>query len=78
MELIKIKTQDDYGKDFFLTLLKIKNWCMIQVCLSMMVYGRSLPYLNITLGSGRLFGFNFQIWKFGICIELLSRCWGVN
>lgn len=75
MELISFKKQEDYGRDFYLTLLKIKNWCMIQVCLSTMVYGRSWPYLSIILGSGRLLGFNFQIWKFGICIELISRSW---
>jgi hypothetical protein len=76
MKLIETKVQDDYGKDYYLTILKLKNrWCLSQMCLSTGIYGRSWPYLNITMGSGRFFGFSFQIYKFGATIELFSRSW---
>ena len=75
MQLIKFERQEDYGRDLHLTILKIQNWCLLQSCFSTMVYGRSFPYLSLIFGSGRLFGFNFQVYKFGICIELLTRSW---
>lgn len=75
MKLIQFRHQEDYGHDFYLTLLQVKRWCLVQSCFSTAVYARSFPYLNITMGSGRLFGFSFQVLWFGVTIELISRSW---
>jgi hypothetical protein len=75
MNLIKIKLQEDYGHDLYVTLFQVKNWCIMQSCFSKMVYGRVCPYFNLTLGSGRLVAISFQIWYVGFTVELISRAW---
>jgi len=75
MKLIEFRVQEDFGKDIYIHLLVIKRWCLFQSCLSFMEYGRSWPYLNITMGSGRLFGLSFQVLWFGITFEIFTRNW---
>ncbi len=73
--LFRLCKKGDYGKDYHFNLLEVGNWCLIQSCFTIGMYGRSWPYLNITLGSGRLFSVSFQFWRFGVIIELISRSW---
>jgi hypothetical protein len=75
MKLFEFKHQEDYGHDVYITLLKVRRWCLIQTCFSTMEYGRAWPYLNITLGYGRMFGFTFEVLSVGISFEVLSRSW---
>jgi hypothetical protein len=75
MKLIDIHQRKDYGRDIYFILLQIKSWCLIQSCFHLMLYGRSFPYLNISFGSGRLLGINFQVLSFGFTVEFLSRSW---
>ncbi len=78
MKLFKFKCVEDYGKEFYLDIFRINNWCLIQSCFLIGHYGRWFPYLNITLGSGRLLGINFQIWRFGATMEFVSRTWFIE
>lgn len=75
MKLFQFRQKKDFGKDYYLTLIQVKRWCFIQSCFSSTVYSRSWPYLNLTMGSGRLLGVSFQVWCFGVTIELISRGW---
>lgn len=75
MKLFKFKYVEDYGHEYHLTILKLKNWCLFQSCFLIGIYARSFPYLNITMGQGRFFGITFQIWRFGVTIDFLSRSW---
>lgn len=75
MNLIKFRVVEDFGHEYHLSILQIKNWCLFQSCFLIGIYARYFPYLNITSGSGRLLGINFQIWRFGATIELVSRSW---
>jgi hypothetical protein len=75
MRLFRYLNRGGYGKDYHLNLIEIGGWCLIQSCFTIGVFGRYFPYLNITMGSGRLLGISVQVWRFGIVIEFLSRSW---
>lgn len=75
MRLFRYNYNSTYGKDYCLNIFEINRWCLIQSCFVIGVLGRNFPYLNITFGSGRLIGINFQIWRFGVTLEFLSRSW---
>jgi hypothetical protein len=75
MKLITFKHREDFGHDLYIILLQVKRWCLVQSCFSTIEYSRSLPYFNLTMGSGRLISVSFQIWIVGFTIELVSRSW---
>jgi hypothetical protein len=75
MKLINVKLIEDYGKDLYIILIQVKGWCFIQSCFSFNDYQRSFPYLNITMGSGRLFEINLDVGKIGLCISFFTRSW---
>ena len=75
LKLFKLKYEEDYGHNFYVTLIQIKRWCLVQSCFCTAVYGKGFPYLNLTLGGGRLIAVNFDFWKIGMCVELFSRSW---
>lgn len=75
MKFIEFKYQEDFGHDLYIHICKVKGWCLIQSRFSTMVYGRSWPYLNITMGSGRMLGISFQVLWFGVTFEIITRSW---
>lgn len=75
MNIFKYRHEEDFGDNFYITIIQIKRWCLIQSCFCTAVYGRGFPYVNITLGGGRLFAINFDFWKVGMCVEFISRSW---
>lgn len=75
MKILDFKIQDDFGRDIYLIILKYRNWCLLQCCFSWMEYGGIFPYLNITMGSGRLFYITFNVLKCGLAINFLGRSW---
>jgi len=75
MKLIKFKHRWDYGHDFYVTLLKFEKWCVFHGCFYTAVYGRTFPYLNIVMGSGRLLEIDFSFYKFGFNLSFLTMWW---
>ena len=77
MELIKFGTKEDYGKEYYLSILTTKRYSLLQVEFDIGEYSKwtELPYLNITMGQGRFFSVLFTVSKFGMCVEFLSRNW---
>ena len=75
MKLLDIKRTYDYGHDFYFSILRIGRWYLFQSCFSYNDYGRGFPYLSVILGSGRLISINFDVLRFGISFELISRSW---
>jgi hypothetical protein len=75
MNLFHYKHREDWGHDYYLTLFQVGRWALIQSCFYTAVYGRKYPYLNITLGSGRLIHISFSWFIFGFSIEFISRSW---
>ena len=75
MKLFEFHTQDDFGKEFYLTLLKCRNWSLFQSVFYFPDYGRTFPYLSLIFGSSRLFEISFQFLNFGFTLSFFSRAW---
>jgi len=80
MKLIEFGTNEDYGKEYYLTLLKTKRYSLLQVEVDIGEYGDwfELPYLQINMGYGRLFSFLFTIARFGFTFDIIGRNWRNN
>ena len=80
MKLIEFGTNEDYGKEYYLTLLKTKRYSLFQVEVDIGEYGDwfELPYLQINMGYGRLFSFLFTIARFGFTFDIIGRNWRNN
>jgi len=74
MKLINLKHREDFGHDYNVQILNIKNWSLLQVSVSWNDQP-SLPYLQVTSGSNGLLGFLFWAHKFGLDVDILSRTW---
>jgi hypothetical protein len=80
MKLIEFGTNEDYGKEYYLTLLKTKRYSLFQVEVDIGEYGDwfELPYLQINMGYGRLFSFLFTVGRFGFIFDIIGRNWRNN
>ena len=74
MKLFDYKKKEDYGMEHVFTLLKGKRRSFLQVSFSWNDYP-GWPHLQITFGSGRLFGMFAYCWKFGFDVDLFSHTW---
>jgi len=74
MKLINLKYREDFGHDYNVQILNVKNWSLLQVSVSWNDQP-SLPYLQVTSGSNGLLGVLFWAHKFGLDIDILSRTW---
>lgn len=77
MRLFKFGTRNDYGREYYLSILSTKNYAFLQVEFDIGVYSKwtELPYLNITMGQGRLFSVLLTASKFGFSMDFLGRNW---
>jgi len=74
MNLIKFKHRYDFGHEWYIQILNIKRWSLLQASVSWNDYP-SQPYVQITLGSNGLLGILFWAYKFGFDVDVLSRTW---
>jgi len=74
MKLINLKHREDFGHDYNVQILNVKNWSLLQVSVSWNDHP-SLPYLQVTSGSNGLLGVLLWAYKFGLDIDILSRTW---
>jgi len=74
MNILKFAHKEDFGHDYNVQILNVKNWSLFQVSVSWNDYP-SWPYLQVTSGSNGLFGVLFWAYKFGLDIDILSRTW---
>jgi hypothetical protein len=74
MKLIKFKHRYDFGHDWYVQIINIKRWSLLQFSVSWNDYP-SFPYLHITMGSNGLLSILFWAYKFGFDIDVLSRTW---
>ena len=77
MKLITFKHRYDYGKEYYMTILTTKNYSLLQVAFDVGEYGNwiEFPYLQITVGYGRLFSFLFSLGKLGFTFDIAGRNW---
>jgi len=74
MKLIYLKHREDFGHDYYVQILNVKNWSLLQVSVSWND-SPSWPYLQVTSGSSGLLGVLFWAHKFGLDVDILSRTW---
>lgn len=75
MKLIKFSYCEDYGHNFYLTILRFNEWCVFHGCFYTAMYGRTFPYLNIIVGSSRLLEINFSFFNIGFNLSFFTRWW---
>jgi hypothetical protein len=74
MNLITLKHRKDFGYDWYVQILNIKRWSLLQISLSWNDYA-SWPYLQIKSGTGDVLSIIFWVYKFGIDVDLMGRTW---
>ena len=77
MKLIQFGTREDYGKEYYMTLLTIKHYSLLQVAFDIGEYGNwiEFPYLTISMGYGKLFSFLFSVGKLGFTFDIAGHNW---
>jgi hypothetical protein len=77
MSIIKFNKKEDFGTDYYVQVLNIRKWSLLQVSVSWNDYA-SLPYLQITFGSNGFFSILSWVYKFGFDVDLISRTWNFD
>ena len=72
--LIKYNHREDFGHEYYVQILNINRWSLLQVSVSWNDYP-SWPYLQIKSGSGSTLSILFWAYKFGFDIGLIERTW---
>jgi hypothetical protein len=71
MKLIDYLFVEDYGKEYYLNILQIKRFCLLQLNVDINEYAGSSGLL-VNIGHSSLFGFDIVIWKYSISVDVLS------
>ena len=76
-QVAKFYTREDYGKEYCLTLFFNEHHALLQVAFDIGEYGSWIewPYLQISMGYGRLFSFLFSLGKIGFTFDIAGRNW---
>ena len=74
MSIIKFNKRQDFGTDYYIQVLNIRRWSLLQVSVSWN-YFTSFPYVQIKSGSGSLLSIIFWAYKFGMDVDIFSRTW---
>jgi len=77
MNILKFVYKEDFGHDWYVQILNVKNWSLLQVSVSWNDYP-SWPYIQIKSGSGSTLSILFWAYKFGFDIGILERTWRWN
>ena len=72
--LIRYNHREDFGHDWYVQILNIGRWSLLQVSVSWNDYP-SWPYLQIKSGTGDVLSILFWAYKFGLDIDLMGRTW---
>ena len=77
MKLIDFSTRDDYGKEYTLKLLTTKRYSLLQMQFDIGEYRGSFewPYLQISMGFGKLFSFMLTVGRLSFAFDLCGRNW---
>ena len=73
-KLIRFNYRYDFGHDWYVQVLNLRNWSLLQLSFSFNDYG-GWPYLQIMMGSNGIFCLLFWVWRLGFDVSILSRTW---
>ena len=77
MKLINFNHREDFGHDWFIQILSVKGWSLLQVSVSWNDCP-GWPYIQIKSGTGSTFSLLFWAYRFGLDVDILSRTWRWN
>ena len=75
--LVKCNHREDFGHEYYVQVLNIKRWSLLQASVSWNDYP-SWPYVQITFGSNGLLSVLFWAYKFGFDIGFIERTWNFD
>ena len=77
MKLFNYGVRNDYGTEVYFTLLTTKRYSLLQFAFDYGEYGKwiEFPYLQISMGYGRLFSCLFSIGRVGFTFDIAGRNW---
>ena len=76
-QVAKWGVREDYGKEYFLFLFLTEKYSLLQVSFDVGEYGSwiEFPYLQISMGYGKLFSFLFTLGRLGFSADIAGRNW---
>jgi len=76
-QVAKFYVREDYGKEYCLSLFLTEKYSLLQVAFDIGEYGSwiEFPYLQISMGYGKLFSFLFTLGKLGFTFDIAGRNW---
>ena len=74
MNLINFKHRYDFGHDWYVQILNVKGWSLLQASVSWNDYP-GWPYIQIKSGSGSTLSIMFWVYKFCFDIGIIERTW---
>ena len=76
-QVAKFYVRRDYGQEYCLTLFFTERYSLLQVAFDIGEYGSWIewPYLQISMGYGKLFSFLFSVGKLGFTFDIAGRNW---
>jgi hypothetical protein len=74
MNLINFKYREDFGHEWYVQVLNVKGWSLIQASVSWTEFP-SWPYIQIKSGSGSTLSVMFWVYKFGFDIGFCEHTW---
>ena len=76
-QVAKFYVRQDYGKEYNLTLFFTERYSLLQVSFDVGEYGSwiEFPYLQISMGYGKLFSFLFTLGRLGFTFDIVGRNW---
>jgi len=77
MNLIKFTHRNDWGHDWYVQVLNVKGWSLLQASVSWTEFPH-WPYIQIKSGTGSTLSIMFWAYKFGFDIGIIERTWNWN
>jgi len=76
-QVAKFYVREDYGKEYCLSLFLTERYSLLQVAFDIGEYGSwiEFPYLQISIGYGKLFSFLFTLGRLGFTFDIAGRNW---
>ena len=74
MNLIQFKYRQDFGHEWYVQVLNVKNWSLLQLSVSWNDWP-SWPYIQIKSGTGSTLSILFWAYKLGFDIGIIERTW---
>ena len=74
MNLINLKHREDFGHEWYVQILNVKGWSLLQASVSWNDYP-GWPYIKISSGTGSTLSILFWAYKFGFDIGIIERTW---